>query len=159
MTQDPQLQQLDLPPIDQIGFVVNDLDAWVQQFGPVFGPFTFMDGSVNGAEFRGRNEDVKLRIAFGRSGDVEIELIEWLEGTSPHSEFVQSGREGMHHLRYRVADTDAWIKQLATVGYTPFWYKRWNADTVFAYLENPEFPLCLELLQMPEAGAGAPTVD
>lgn len=156
MTQDPALETLGLPPIDQIGFVVKDLDAWVRQFGPVFGPFTFMDGSVQDAEFRGRSEDVRLKIAFGSSGDLEIELIQWQDGISPHSEFIQSGREGLHHLRYRVTDTDAWIKKLATVGYTPYWYKRWNADTVFAYLENPDFPLYLELLQMPESGAGKP---
>lgn len=156
MTRDPALETLDLPPIDQIGFVVKNLDAWVRQFGPVFGPFTFMDGAVEGADFRGRSEDVRLKLAFGSSGDLEIELIEWQEGASPHSEFIQSGGEGLHHLRYRVTDADAWIKKLATVGYTPFWYKRWSADTVFAYLENPDFPLCLELLQMPESGAGAP---
>jgi methylmalonyl-CoA/ethylmalonyl-CoA epimerase len=156
MIPDPHLQQLGLPPIDQIGFVVKDLDAWVEQFDPVFGPFTFMDGSVRGADFRGRREDVKLKIAFGSSGGMEIEFIQWDEGVSPHSEFIQSGREGMHHLRYRVADTDAWIKKLAAVGYSPCWYKRWNAETVFAYLENPDFPLYLELLQMPEAGAGEP---
>lgn len=156
MTQDPALETLGLPPIDQIGFVVKDLDTWVRQFGPVFGPFSFMDGSVQGADFRGSSEDVKLKIAFGNSGDLEIELIQWLDGASPHSEFIQSGREGLHHLRYRVADTDAWIEKLATVGYTPYWYKRWNADTVFAYLENRDFPLYLELLQMPESGAGKP---
>lgn len=156
MTQDPALDTLGLPPIDQIGFVVKDLDAWVRQFGPVFGPFTYMDGSVQGAEFRGRREDVRLKIAFGSSGDLEIELIQWQDGISPHSEFIQSGREGLHHLRYRVTDADAWIAKLAGVGYSPYWYKRWNADTVFAYLENPEFPLYLELLQMPESSAGEP---
>lgn len=156
MTRDPALETLGLPPIDQIGFVVKDLDAWVRQFGPVFGPFTFMDGSVQGADFRGRSEDVGLKIAFGSSGDLEIELIQWQDGTSPHSEFIQSGREGLHHLRYRVTDADTWIAKLASVGYTPCWYKRWNAETVFAYLENPDFPLYLELLQMPESGAGAP---
>lgn len=156
MSPDPQLQHLGLPPIDQIGFVVRNLEEWVKRFDPVFGPFTFIDGSVQDATFRGKSEDVKLTIGFGRSGDLEIELIEWQDGVSPHSEFIQSGREGMHHLRYRVDDADAWIPKLAEVGYIPYWYKRWNSDTVFAYLENPDFPLYLELLQMPEAGAGAP---
>ncbi|HAN68802.1 MAG TPA: hypothetical protein DD808_12770 [Halieaceae bacterium] len=156
MPEDQRLQALGLPPIDQIGFVVKDLDAWIARFDPVFGPFSLMNGSVDGADFRGRREDVQLRLGFGRSGDVEIELIEWQSGVSPHSEFIESGREGMHHLRFRVEDTDHWVEKLAAIGYTPFWYKRWNSDTVFAYLENPDFPLCLELLQMPQEGAGAP---
>ena len=155
MSEDQRLQKLGLPPIDQIGFVVRDIDAWVERFDHVFGPFSFMDGSVKGAQFRGKSEDVQLRLGFGRSGDVEIELIEWQGGVSPHSEFIQSGREGMHHLRFRVEDTDGWIEQLAPLGYTPYWYKRWSADTIFAYLEHPDFPLYLELLQMPQEGAGA----
>ena len=141
MSEDQRLQKLGLPPIDQIGFVVRDMDAWVERFDPVFGPFSFMDGSVKGAQFRGKSEDVQLRLGFGRSGDVEIELIEWQGGVSPHSEFIQSGREGMHHLRFRVEDTDGWIEQLAPLGYTPYWYKRWSTDTIFAYLEHPDFPL------------------
>ncbi|MDP4918703.1 MAG: VOC family protein, partial [Haliea sp.] len=92
MSEDQRLQKLGLPPIDQIGFVVRDMDAWVERFDPVFGPFSFMDGSVKGAQFRGKSEDVQLRLGFGRSGDVEIELIEWQGGVSPHSEFIQSGR-------------------------------------------------------------------
>jgi hypothetical protein len=37
-------------------------------------------------------------MAFGHSGDLEIELIEVLSGTSPHTEFLDQGRSGMHLL-------------------------------------------------------------
>ncbi len=138
--------RLGLPPVDQIGFVVKDLDAWVQRYEPVFGPFSFMDGPVSGATFRGKEEDVQLKLAFGRSGDVEIEFIKWTGGISPHSEFIQAGGEGMHHIRFRVEDVDTWVEKLKTVGYAPYWYKRWSADTVFAYLENADDSLVIELL-------------
>ena len=59
----------------------------------------------------------------------------------------------MHHLRYRVEDVDAWLPKLAELDYSPIWYKRWSADTVFAYLERPGDSLVVELLQMPEGGA------
>ena len=143
------LKHLGLPPIDQIGFVVKDLDAWMDRYQAVFGPFTLMDGAVSDATFRGQQQDVDLKLAFGRSGDLEIEFIEWVSGTSPHSEFIQSGKEGMHHLRFRVEDVNGWIEKLQTVGYTPYWYKQWSTDTVFAYLENSDDSLTLELLQMP----------
>lgn len=148
------LQSLGLPPIDQIGFVVRDLDAWVERYQTLFGPFSFMDGSVDAADYRGRSEDVKLKLAFGHTGELEIEFIEWQGGHSPHREFIEAGNEGMHHIRYRVDNADAWIDKLATVGFTPVWYKRWCADTVFAYLENPDDPLIVELLEMPPGGPG-----
>lgn len=150
MTDTRFYQSLGLPPIDQIGFVVRDLDAWIERYDALFGPFTRMDGSVNGADYRGRSEDVRLAIAFGRSGDLEIEFIEWREGHSPHREFIERGGEGMHHVRFRVDDCNAWIEKLKTVGFKPIWYKVWDADTVFTYMERDNDPTIVEFLQMPQ---------
>ena len=60
----------------------------------------------------------------------------------------------MHHLRYRVEDTDAWVEKVAPLGYRPIRYKRFTEDTIFAYLEREGDPLLIEFLQMPEAGPG-----
>lgn len=141
--------RLGLPPIDQLGLVVRDLDASMTRYGPLFGPFHQIDGSVQGCRFRGRLADVDLRIAFGRSGNLEIELIQWVSGESPHSEFIQQGREGIHHVRFRVDDADAWIAKAKELGYEPIWYKRFSDTITFAYLERPGDPLLIEFLQMP----------
>jgi methylmalonyl-CoA/ethylmalonyl-CoA epimerase len=143
------LESLGLPPIDQIGFVVNSVDEAEERYGALFGPFTRIDGSVQKANFRGETADVELDILFGRSGELEMEFIAWRSGKSPHSEFIEQGREGMHHIRYRVEDTDAWIEKVGTIGYLPIWYKRITPDIVFAYLERPGDPLLIEFLQMP----------
>ena len=143
------LASLGLPPIDQVGFVVRNLKEAATQYGPLFGPFTQIDGSVEQAIFRGRKENVKLDILFGHSGELEIEFIQWREGNSPHREFIESGREGMHHLRTRVANADHWIEELVQIGYEPFWYKAFSPQITFAYLERQADPLVLEILQMP----------
>lgn len=140
---------LGLPPIDQVGFVVKSLDEAEARYGPMFGPWTRMDGSVQAATFRGKVADVELEILFGHSGELEMEFIEWRGGESPHSEFIQRGCEGIHHLRYRVDDTDQWIEKVAAVGYEPIWYKQFSDDIVFAYLERKDDPLLIEFLQMP----------
>ena len=146
---DNSFATLGLPAIDQVGFVVKDLERSMAAYEGLFGPFTTMDAQVPAADYRGRKADCELKLAFGRSGDVEIELIQWLSGDSPHREFIESGREGMQHLRFRVDDADAWISRLQGVGYQSIWYKRWSQDTVFAYLERKDDPLIVELLQMP----------
>ena len=148
------LADLGLPQIDQVGFVVRSIEEAKKRYGALFGPWTEIDGSVEAADYRGRKADADLAILFGRSGDVEMEFIEWRGGESPHREFIEAGREGMHHLRYRVDDADAWIEKLGTVGYQPIWYKQFSADTVFAYLEREGDPLLIEFLQMPEGGPG-----
>jgi catechol 2,3-dioxygenase-like lactoylglutathione lyase family enzyme len=156
MNADHPLTRLGLPPADQIGFVVRNLDAAMAMYDPLFGPFSTMDGSVKAVTYRGRTEDAGLKIAFGRSGDLEIELIEWVSGHSPHREFIERGREGMHHLRFRVDDADHWIEKVKSAGYEAIWYKRYSADTTFAYLERPGDPTLIEFLQMPPQGPQAP---
>ena len=146
---DHPLANLGLPPIDQVGFVVKSLAETEKRYGALFGPWTRMDGSVGAATYRGRVCDAKLELLFGHSGDLEIEFIEWQGGESPHREFIESGREGMHHLRYRVDDTDACIEKVAKIGYRPIWYKQFSEDIVFAYLEREGDPLLIEFLQMP----------
>lgn len=143
------LKSLGLPPIDQIGFVVRSIEDARKRYEPMFGPWTQFDGSVREANFRGRSADVQLDILIGHSGELEIEFIECRSGESPHSEFIDAGREGMHHLRYRVEDIDGWIEKVATVGYRTIWYKRLSAEIAFAYMERPDDPLLIEFLQLP----------
>jgi len=143
------LEDLGLPPIDQVGFVVRSVDEAERRYGALFGPFTRMDGSVQAATYRGREADAQLEILFGHSGELEMEFIEWRGGESPHREFIEQGREGMHHIRYRVEDADAWIEKVAAVGYRPIWYKQYSPEIVFAYLEREGDPLLIEFLQMP----------
>lgn len=149
------LRQLGLPPIVQLGHVVRDLRTAMALYEPLYGPFTTMDGSVQAATYRGRIADAKLFIAFGRSGGLEIELIEWQGGESPHREFIERGREGIHHVQFRVADADGWIGKVKPLGYEVIWYKRFSADTTFAYLERTGDPTLIEFLQMPPGGPGS----
>jgi methylmalonyl-CoA/ethylmalonyl-CoA epimerase len=154
MIKPAQLSTFGLPPIAQIGHVVRDLQATVARYEPLYGPFWFMDGSVTGASYRGRIADVVLDIAFGRSGDLEIELIQWRSGESPHREFIERGLEGIHHVQFRVDDCDGWIERVRPLGYELIWYKNWSADTRFGYLERPGDPTLIEFLEMPPGGPG-----
>ena len=85
---------------------------------------------------------------------LEIELIQWKSGESPHREFIERGREGIHHVQFRVDDCDGWIERVRPLGYELIWYKNWSADTRFGYLERPGDPTLIEFLEMPPGGAG-----
>ncbi len=154
MSSTTPLASLGLPPLVQIGFVVRDLKESMDNYARLYGPWQHFDGSVTGATYRGKSADVKLDIAIGHSGALEIELIQWVSGESPHREFIERGREGMHHVQYRVENADRWIARLAPLGYRPIWYKQWCADTTFAYLERSGDPLIVEFLEMPPGGPG-----
>lgn len=140
-------KQLDLPQIDQIGMVVPDIQAAMADYAPLFGPWMEMENEFD-AEYRGQQHRCKIKMAFGKTGDLEIELIEPVEGVSPHTEFLDSGRSGMHHIRYRVDDVETRMAMAREIGYEVIWYKRFSEDMAFCYMEKPGDPLMIEFLQM-----------
>ena len=144
----PALARLDLPRIDQVGDVVRDLAATLARDEPLFGPFTRLDTPLTGVWYRGVPTDVHLSLAFGHSGDIEMEFIQPLSGASPHTEFLAAGREGIHHVRYRVPDAYAAIATLGTIGFSPIW-RHDVGHAVFAYLEHPGHDgVLVEVLQL-----------
>lgn len=143
-------QALDFPPCDQVGFVVRDIDAAIKLYEPLFGPFTPPhEVEIPQADFHGRKVDCTLKVSFGKSGDLEMELIELTAGESPHSEFIDAGHEGMHHIRFRVDDIQPLLERAKAIGYEPIWFKEMG-EMAFGYLARPGDPLLIELLQMPE---------
>lgn len=141
---------LNLPPIDQIGFVVKDLSKAMAAYEPLFGPFTTMDPGEMVFDYRGVPTGSEIRLAFGRSGDVEIELIEWVSGGTPHKEFLDAGHEGMQHVRFIVDDIDQAIEQAKALNYFTIWYKCFSPGLAAAYLERAGDPLVIEFFQRPE---------
>ena len=140
-------KQLDLSDLDQVGFVVRNMEKALELYEPLFGPFMSIDPGPMTYDYRGRQEECEMRIAFGKSGDVEIELIEWLSGGCPHKEFLDAGREGMQHLRFIVDDLDAKVAEAEALGYKAIWGKRYSEKMAVAYLEREEDPLMIELFE------------
>jgi catechol 2,3-dioxygenase-like lactoylglutathione lyase family enzyme len=150
-----RIGSVELPPIDQVGYVVRSLDETTKRYERLFGPFAFMDSPLTGVLYRGAPADVNLRIAYGSAGSLEMEFIEVLSGASPHAEFLAAGREGIHHVRYRVADCDATIAALRGEGFAPIWYHDMGFAK-FAYLEHASRDgVLIELLEMSGAPGGA----
>jgi methylmalonyl-CoA/ethylmalonyl-CoA epimerase len=140
-------EKLKLPPIDQVGFVVRDMDAALKLYEPLFGPFSTMDSGEFEYDYRGEKDVSSLKLAFGRSGEVEIELIQWVSGRTPHKEFIDAGREGMHHLRFRVDNLDEKLVEAEAFGYHSIWQTRYGEGLAVAYLEREGDPLLLEFFE------------
>ncbi len=106
----------------QLGHVVSDLEAaltyWTEAMG--VGPFVVLDTSVGDRHFVHRDtvSPVDFTIAFSYMGDVMIELIKPLNSApSPYREFLDSGREGLHHIGFWPEDFDRTCATLAQSGF------------------------------------------
>jgi methylmalonyl-CoA/ethylmalonyl-CoA epimerase len=146
-----------LPPVEQIGIVVRDADQAAEYFTSTFGwgPFKISEVEMKGFTYGGRTGDCRLKMAFARSGDVEIELIQVLEGETPHSDFLKGSGEGLHHLRFRVDDCDRAMAALAKEGVEPLLHQRFPGIAAFAYMKADKTSgLMVELFEMKESKKG-----
>ena len=103
--------------IHQVGVVVKDLDktlAFLSLIG--LGPFTVRKVKHHAATVRGKKETYEVRIALAQQGPVQLELIEYIEGTTVHKEFLEDKGEGLHHIRFMVSDLDAAISRFSEIG-------------------------------------------
>jgi hypothetical protein len=143
--------RLGLGPVDQLAYVVEDLRRALPCYEALFGPFEVAVARLHGCRFRGETVDCTLRLAVNRSGPVEIELIQPLEGPTPHAEHLRAHGEGLHHVRFRVPALEAKLAELEREGYTTVFHKRFGPTVAFAYLEAPpeQGRSVIELLEMP----------
>ena len=146
-------EALDLPACCQVGFVVPDLEAAISLYEPLFGSFKIVEyGRIEGALFRGKASPYEIRMGIGYSGELELELIQWVSGDTPHKEFIDAGRSGMHHLSFTVGDLDAVVERGRRLGYEAVWYHAMSDEIKYTYLERAGDPLLVELTQRPWSG-------
>src|SRR5437667_7327893 len=115
---------LGLGPIDQVAYVVENLERALPRYEAMFGPFQVATYQMKDCTIRGRPGDCTLRLAINRSGPVEIELIEVIEGETTHSEHLKRHGEGLHHVRFRVGALEPKVAALEAEGYRTVLSKR-----------------------------------
>ena len=113
-----------LGPISHIGIAVNDCEKaaawWERVFG--VGPFstdTYVLDASTGFRFKGEPAEARMKASIAYSGQVFIELVEVLEGESPHTEFLAAHGEGLQHVAFSVTDIDQVVADLAPEGLVP----------------------------------------
>ncbi len=139
---------LNLPPCDQVGFVHRDIARACKIYEPLFGAFSEIQeyGEMEWL-YRGEMNRSEIKVAYAKSGDLEIELIEWVSGGTPHKEFLDAGREGMHHIRFIVPQLEDKVRQAEAFGYRSIWEKRFGEGLAAAYLEHADDPLFVEFFE------------
>jgi methylmalonyl-CoA epimerase len=93
--------------IDHIGIAVENLDEALGFYEDILG-----------LEFTGTEEipDQKVRTAFFRIGEVNIELLEPTSTDSPIRKFLDGGKKGIHHLAFEVFDLESALETLQNRG-------------------------------------------
>jgi len=110
----------DLPPIGHVGYIVADVDKNVSKYRCILGidNFKVYDYVPRRVWVRGRELfTCKLRIAIGtlKSG-IKIELIQPVEGATPHAQFLNEKGPGLHHIAFYTERYDEWLEYFKKAG-------------------------------------------
>ncbi len=107
----------------QIGIVVKDLDSSIEVLSGVFGigPFSRIDDWPPDRPdyqlyYYDEPGEFTARMAFVDLGQVELELIQPLEGKSIWADFLEKHGQGIHHIRFNAPDHEPVIEYLAQHG-------------------------------------------
>jgi glyoxalase/bleomycin resistance protein/dioxygenase superfamily protein len=112
---------LKLEKLVQIGIVVADRDQTTKLLSSLFGigPFRLVEWP-NRPEakyyYRGIEEKIHIRQAFVQLGDVEVELIQPLEGHNAYKDFLDETGGGIHHVLFEVKDIEPVLQELEKSG-------------------------------------------
>jgi len=129
---------LELPPVSQIGMVVEDAQRTIDFFQTMgIGPFRVVDVEPRNIWDRGEEKPLKFRLAFAQSGQVQIELIQVVEGDSFHLESLRERGDNVHHLGFRVKDYDAKLAQARAMGFEVL--QTGPGGRLYAYLDTQRF--------------------
>jgi catechol 2,3-dioxygenase-like lactoylglutathione lyase family enzyme len=96
--------------VGQIGIVVKDLDAAVESYWRTagIGPWNIYTTGAPPLRctYHGHPASYQVQLATTMSGQVQMELIEYISGDTIHRDFLASGREGVEHFGIYVPDLE-----------------------------------------------------
>jgi hypothetical protein len=94
--------ELNLPPIHQIGLITRDIKTIMATYASLFrvGPFTICEFSPDKHWYN--DELVRFKALYAQAvlGDVELCLMQPLEGKGIHMEYLTAKREGLFNSRF-----------------------------------------------------------
>lgn len=145
--------RLGLGAIDQVAFVVRNLEESLPRYEAIFGPFKTGESKIDDYSSPDGPANCTLKLAVNNAAPIEVELIEVAAGHTPHREHLEKHGEGLHHVRFRVDSVEDTIATLEGEGFRSVFLKRYGPTVAFAYLETPAAmgSWLIELLEMPSS--------
>ncbi|MFN8036902.1 MAG: VOC family protein [Acidimicrobiia bacterium] len=136
----------------QQAYVVADLEAAQDAFRSALGcaRFNNLPATPLPYRYRGRAVECALALAFGRSGDVQIELIQPVSGEGTHVDFLAARGPGAHHLGFLVDDVEAELEASRAGGVDELMSGQFGSLR-FAYLDTVDLlGVFVELVEDPD---------
>lgn len=160
-------KRLDLPiigigKISQIAIVVKDLNEAVGNYWKTLGigPWQIYRQAPPELEdtfLRGRTVSYSMKLAFAKVGNIELELIEPLDGPSIYKEFLEKKGGGLHHIAsFQKEDLSEKIAEFKSMGIGVLMSGRCGKVEFYYMDTEPVLGLVYELVRRDEGGLTNP---
>jgi len=125
--------------VEQLGFVYKDVEKQAKIFEELFNvpKFAIIPETTQVVKYRGKDSKVNTKIAISRQFNIQIELIQLIEGESVFKEFLDQGREGLHHISLFIEDIDSYIEYFEKRGIEMI-YSGSIGKRVYAFFDTEE---------------------
>jgi catechol 2,3-dioxygenase-like lactoylglutathione lyase family enzyme len=95
--------------LTQVGIIVQDIEAKTRAWAEILGlpvPEILITDSYDRAqtEYKGEPSAARARLALFHLGQVDLELIEPIDGPSAWQDQLDEQGEGLHHIAFEVED-------------------------------------------------------
>lgn len=134
-----------------IGLVVRDMNQTIARLNALgIGPFAPRMPPPDAHEtYRGKPfiPSQRVLIQITHIGDIELELIQPLNGDSPHREFLDKKGEGIQHLGFMVDNLQEDVKRLTKQGSEVLLTSQFKGGGGVTYLDLDVAGLIVELVQ------------
>lgn len=138
----------------QIAFVVNDIEAAISTYCNAFGfarpPVIDTPGYAKSkTTVDGQPSEATAKLAFFQTGQLVIELIEPDQTPSVWRDHLNAHGEGVHHIAFGVADTQATQAALAGAGISTLQQGLYaDGSGMYTYVDTaPALGVMIELLE------------
>jgi methylmalonyl-CoA/ethylmalonyl-CoA epimerase len=135
--------------LTQVGVVVKDVEKVVERLKDLgIGPFRGGTLPPERVEyFRGERMYADFDIRSAMLGNVQLELIQPLEGDSPHKEFLETKGEGIQHVMCQVDDFRETVEELTAKGVEVLLKAEFPSGGEIAYLDLGVANIVIEFSQ------------
>ncbi|MBY8987349.1 MAG: VOC family protein [Candidatus Lokiarchaeota archaeon] len=125
--------------VDQLGFVYKDIEKQAKIFESLFNvpKFAIIPETTDIVKYRGKDVEVNTKVALSRQFGLQIELTQHISGDCVYKEFLDQGREGLHHISLFIENLEAYIEYFQKKGYEMIYYGA-IGKRVYAYFDTEE---------------------
>ena len=141
---------------DQLGYVYKDIESAAEKMKNHMGITNFIIFPPTPVKmfYKGKPTTMIGKLAVANLFNLQIELIQCDQGESVYTDFIEEGKEGLHHIRFECEDLSLMIEKMREEGYEVL--QQGKLMTIsYAYFDTvKDFGIIIEFFSMKRRGRG-----